>query len=115
LKTTTKTHIWLTQAKDLEKVKKCDLSAKFIKANKSEYLSNLEEGWEDKLNKVRSVFVSNGNNILSHKRREMPEAKTDEVTIFFHLAKTIDTDEDKHNANTDEVFGQVDPGDGGMQ
>ena len=54
-----------------------------MKADQSEWLAFLQEGQEDKLDKVRSIFMSIGTEILSHKPGKMNNAVTACVKISF--------------------------------
>ena len=89
------------RAKQLEREKatKCNLLAEFIKAEKSEWLIMAEEGAEDKLAKMRAVMESNGSEISSHKRWQMPKANTTEVKIDFQLTRVLDPE----NTNPDDM------------
>ena len=82
-----------------EKATKCDLLAKFVKAEKSEWLMMAEEGAEDKLAKMRAVMESNGSEISGHKRWQMPNANTTEVKIGFKLTCVVDPE----NTNPDDM------------
>ena len=94
------------RAKQLEKSKKCDLLSEFVKADRSEWLAITEEGQEDELDKVRSIFMSNGTEISSHKRWVMNNAETAEVKISFELTRAIT--ESENGENEEEWWGPSD-------
>ena len=92
------------RAKELEKdAKKCDLLAEFIKADESEWLAISEEGKEDELDKVRSIFESNGAEISSLKRWEVKRKEMAAVTVHFRLMRAHNDDGNDHHVNYDEL------------
>ena len=88
------------RAKELEKdANKCDLLVEFIKADESEWMAIFEEGKEDELDKVRSIFESNGAEISSLKRWEVKRKAMAAVVVSFNLTRAHNNDGDDHLVN----------------
>ena len=75
----------------------------FIKVDESEWLEISEEGKEDELDKVRSIFESNGAEISSLKRWEVKRKEMAAVTVDFRLTRAHNDDSDDHLVNFDEL------------
>ena len=91
-------------AKQLENnATKCDLLAEFVKADKSKWLEISEEGKAVELEKVRSIFESNGTDVSTLKRWDMKRTDMATVTIIFCLTRARDNDEGDNLVNFDEL------------
>ena len=75
----------------------------FIKADKSEWMAIFEEGKEDELDKVRSIFESNGAEISPLKRWEVKRKDMAAVVVNFNLTRAHNVDGDDHLVNFDKL------------